>query len=1323
MPCHWLPQLFCLMLLLFNCLLPLNGNAQTTPDDRARTNTNPLPHMPLQPRRRPHTATDLNFPTGAIGRPNPLVQAIGQAFMSNNTNEAAHLLRQYTGDVNDLRAFGRDPLIVHVARQGNVGMLDLLLERKADPNLTDAAGNTALFAAIQRTAWPIALRLIAAGADVSKVNTNSPTPGSPLGELVNMWWNGRPDHELQTQLLEQLLEHGADPFASANRSYSPFNQGRPNSVLESAMMRNDWALTDLLLTNRPSPARRTPAGDTALHLAVQWERTNVVDFLLSAGFSINQTNNDGLTPLQCVVGSSSGSGSGFPGQTFGFSNSGLLQKQAVRMFSTRGVLGVPPQPSIADFLLSRGATLDAWSAAGLGKTNELAALLRVDPALANARDGLGRTPLHYATIASEIDAAKLLIQAGADLSAQTTKPIFDHSSRPMYRSTPSLPAGTTPLHLASMFGNADLIGLFLHSGAAVGQPNGDGETALHLAARQWQTNALQLLIAAHAPLDATNHAGHTALWAAVESSVWQNVESLLRAGAQAKTASQSETLLHVAAQRGSPGGNVIDVLLRHGLKLEARDAKGRTPFMLAAEAKQWDSMNLLLTKGSDINAVDTNGDTALHLLSRENMDTASHQVELSWLARHEADWLMQSGFRHNTITNLVHWKIISQPTGPVWTNTSVTTWLLEHHARPDLTNHVGQTPLCLLCAQEWLSWQQSDATNRVASLLNAGARVDVSDKDGITPLQAAIAHAPIEVVSLLIKRTGRIDQPVGDSGQTLLHMAVTNHQFESTKTVSFLLDNHANPNVRDKLGRTPLHVFIQAAQSGDYQVHVEAAEALLKGGADLSLRDNEGQTFLHEWCKQGRSHWSNLDDMVRQLLARHPELANVTNADGDTPLHTAVRSGNQTAAQILLQNGADQLIRNARGETALYLAQKDNGGYLANVVHPKGASYNFYFSMATRNQAEFELFLKADPKLATITFNNGQTALVAATKGGRKPKEFAERLLELGAKLDPVSALWLGRMEDARRLISGSTNLPGSLWFEAIMLKRFDDIRDLAASRGDLQVLDEEGHTLLYHATTGGQTNTADWLRDRGVKPNFFDAVGLGDTNTIVAFLSTNQSLANATYAHDQTMLMFAASARQRDSARVLIEHGAKIDAENPQGWTALHVACACGAVEVADELVRAGGRIDARESDGLAPLHLAAAGGSNAVVRLLLDHGANVNLPQTEPANFRQNLSAGSTPLHWAALCNRLETVKLLLQSGADVNATNAAGESPLDLVGINPSTYQGIPGPLRRGYYSMANRGPKQWTQIETELKKAGGIRKCTVAISTGYERVRGN
>lgn len=1299
--------IWCMVLpLLLGCPMLLTSAAQGIADDGALNKE----IRPARPRPQSQSAfpasARFNHPIQANGRPDPLAQAISQAFTRNDTNEAARLLGQFTGDVNELRFFGGEPLLVFTARQGNLALVNLLLDRKANPNQASSFGGTALLAAIQRTAWPIALRLIDAGADVSSTITNAPGRAAPLEEIINMWWTGRPDHELQVQVLQEMLNHGADPF-------SPSMHHPNGSILEAALFRNDGTLGDLLLTNHPSPARRTSAGDTALHLAVKWGRTNAVDFLLSAGFSINQTNNEGLTPLQSVVGSSAEQRFGFAGQFVGLFGPGLIPSPPpVRSLPLRGVRGTPVQPSIAELLLSRGATLDIWSAAGLGKTNELSTLLAANPALINARDGLGRTPLHYAAFASETAAAKLLIRAGADVSVLTTKPILE-------RSRPIVTTGSSPLHLASRRGNAELIRLLLRSGAAIGQPDGEGDTPLHHAARQWQTNALRILVNAHSPLNATNRAGHTALRAAVETGVGPNVELLLKAGAQLKIGSETETLIHVAAERGSV--EIINILLQHGLKLDARDSKGRTPFMLAVDAKQWGAMNLLLAKGSDINTVDTNGDTALHLLSVQNLDTAGHQIELPWLARQESDWLMHPGFRHNTITNLVNWRIISQPAGPGWTNTSVTAWLLKHHAKPDLANHEGQTPLNLLCAQQWIAYQQSEATNRVALLLNAGAKVNAPDSHGLTPLHVAIDHASADVLSLLIKHAGKLDQLSDKSGQTLLHLAVTNHQFESAKTVQLLLENHANPNARDRLGRTPLNLFIQAAQSGDYQVHVEVVDALIKAGADASLRDNEGQTFLHEWCKQGRSHWSNLDEVIRKLLAQHSDLLKMTNAAGDTPLHTALRSDNSTAVRLLLEYGADLLIHDARGETALYLAQKDDGGRLANMVHPKGTSYNFYFSMATRNQADFELFLKTEPNLANITFNNGQTALMAATRLGA-PKEFAARLLELGARLDPISALRLGRVEDARRLLGGSTNLSSSIWFETVDLRQFEEIKDLAEKRGDLQALDKDGHTLFYHAAISGQTNTAGWLRDHGVKPNFFDAVGLGDTNYLGVVLATNQSFANASYTHDQTVLMFAATMRQRGSVRVLIDHGAKIDAENPQGWNALHVACVSGATEVVEELLRAGARPDVREPNGLAPLHLAAAGGANGTVRLLLDHGTDVNLPQTQPANYYQTLSAGSTPLHWAALCNRLEVIKLLLQSGADVNATNTAGETPLDLVGINPSVYQGIPGPLRAGYYSMANRGPKLWTQTETELKQAGGVRKCTAPISTGYERIRG-
>ncbi len=448
---------------------------------------------------------------------------------------------------------------------------------------------------------------------------------------------------------------------------------------------------------------------------------------------------------------------------------------------------------------------------------------------------------------------------------------------------------------------------------------------------------------------------------------------------------------------------------------------------------------------------------------------------------------------------------------------------------------------------------------------------------------------------------------------------------------------------------------------------------------------------------------------MRETLKKHPDLLNVTNADGETLLHAAVRSDDFTAAQLLMQDGADPLQRDAHGETALYLAQKVHGGGIANTVKIKGANQNFYWAIATRNQKEFDEWLKAEPKLVNMVFDDGQTVLMVATGPG-VPKFFSERLLELGTSLDPISALRLNRMEEARKLIQDATNVPSSLWFEAMRLSHYGELEDLASARGGVQALDGEGHTLLYAAIGGHHTNEAGWLREQGVATTFFDAVALGDTNQIAATLATNRELANAPHVEGYSVLMLAAKAKQRESARMLIANGADVAAKGPQGWTALHVACNFGAAGVVEELLRAGADPNQMEANGMGPLHLCAAQGQTEIALLLVKHGAKVDLRQIGEAPHYRCIPAGSTPLHYAANFAQAGMVELLLQHGANVKATNAIGETALDLVSKMPSVsrYQMIvlpPGSVRR----VPPRDPqKAWAGVESALTQAGGVRR---------------
>jgi hypothetical protein len=80
-------------------------------------------------------------------------------------------------------------------------------------------------------------------------------------------------------------------------------------------------------------------------------------------------------------------------------------------------------PSLADFLIERGAELDAHSAARLGRIEELQKYVAVDPAVVHARGGDGQTPLHFA---STVAVAQVLLKAGADMDALDV----DHESTP-----------------------------------------------------------------------------------------------------------------------------------------------------------------------------------------------------------------------------------------------------------------------------------------------------------------------------------------------------------------------------------------------------------------------------------------------------------------------------------------------------------------------------------------------------------------------------------------------------------------------------------------------------------------------------------------------------------------------------------------------------------------------------------------------------------------------------------------------------------------------------------------------------------------------------
>jgi uncharacterized protein len=144
--------------------------------------------------------------------------------------------------------------------------------------------------------------------------------------------------------------------------------------------------------------------------------------------------------------------------------------------------------------------LDAFEAAAIGDVERLRALLDEDRSLANAWSEDGFTPLHFAAFFGHPEAAKLLIERGAELEARSTNREF------------ALDAA--PLHSASAAGQLEVCEVLLDAGADVNAVQHGGFTALLDAAANGNAELVERLMERGADRSARLDDGRSAaeLW-------------------------------------------------------------------------------------------------------------------------------------------------------------------------------------------------------------------------------------------------------------------------------------------------------------------------------------------------------------------------------------------------------------------------------------------------------------------------------------------------------------------------------------------------------------------------------------------------------------------------------------------------------------------------------------------------------------------------------------------------------------------------------------------------------------------------------------------
>lgn len=452
--------------------------------------------------------------------------------------------------------------------------------------------------------------------------------------------------------------------------------------------------------------------------------------------------------------------------------------------------------------------------------------------------------------------------------------------------------------------------------------------------------------------------------------------------------------------------------------------------------------------------------------------------------------------------------------------------------------------------------------------------------------------------------------------------------------------------------------------------------------------------FAKTWQK-GRSHVVSLTDEEMSepaflMLAQWFEMIEPASPDADPDNHALLRDfclellarRNQPAERIAgTRHEPSHLMLAAayqRSDIVARMLEADPSA--ANILRNDGR--NVLFFPAFQGNVALARQLLPHVKAPDAPDEHGWRVMHAACAGGSV--ELVRLLVEHGARLDgegaprQTSALHIAAQGDHRDLIAylvGEIGMDADLreqveqtpMMRAALENKAGAIAALGAAGGDPGAALSNGATALHLAAQYDHVAALDALLDLGAP---IDAPALNDWHAeddrirarIADRQTTEPDRDNAEF--DQTALHMAASLGKAAAVRRLVARGADVNAVAGDGATALHLAARDNRAEIAEILLTAasGARTDLIDAAGRAALHDALDARNWDVAGVLLDHGADIELPRPAPSIFAPGAKV-VTPLQHAALTGDHEVAQFLLDRGCPRGTPAANGRTALHM------------------------------------------------------------
>ena len=780
-------------------------------------------------------------------------------------------------------------------------------------------------------------------------------------------------------------------------------------------------------------------------------------------------------------------------------------------------------------------------------------------------------------------------------------------------------------------------------------------TPLMQAAYLHKNRALQKLIENGARTELQNKNGLTAVSFAILANNHEGVALLLKAGATTNSSSYSFLPLTICVELNQLA--ILKILLENGNKSDLINATGFTALHLASKRGKTQFVRLLLQNNANPNCRTANMFTPLHTTILSWTD--SHKVVLQLLLSNNADPNLVDEEKNTALhlaakhgndqaTKLLLAHNINIDEINAVGNTAIHEAVLNGHyqvfrillkaqANLNIANNKGETVLSIVAGKYFShEFLAEDAITIIEQLLINGADLNIVQDD--QPILFKVMKC-FPLYSLLIKY-GANQNISNKNGETALHLAVE-HGYSAV--IREYLKQNVSIEQKTILGETALHYAVEFRKN-------LIAELLLKAGADVNAKTTKGETALHLAAQAG------LIKLLELLIDNGAQVNSVDNEEM-TPLHYAARSGYGEACSFLIARGANIDLMGQSACTPLMVAYYNGHLDVSKMLIEHDPKSPFGYGLlgggkiVLENEPDSPIAQQLKERIKQITtVDLGNLGIMLLSRDDKKldannlqTNFFAgfvytadELYQKIKEKTDP-----LVRNFELRRLFYSSIVYGRTDVCEKLLVEKLVDVD------GDQYLKEKLAFAPIDAAIFYGRTAIFQLLKEHGAdlgikKQTLYTALYRAIHYRRMDLVKILQTSLNSDY------LFAAITAKDEEAVEIVLAQGIDVNAIDKHSNTALYVSVDNQQEGIAKILLDKGADPNLNKMENYSlycPVYIAADYGQVTLYRMLLEHGAKLNLVDDMGNTFIDDAIRGKDK----AVC------ELFLQHGIDANSETA--------------------------------------------------------------------